>query len=830
RIGRGGFGRVYRARPRNARQYGLGAEFVAIKVVDKRALKDSAAEMRLATEVAVHESVNHPNVVQLFDSFEDGRYVYLVMEYCEGGDLWRHLRSRAPPARGGHADAGLAPLHEDEARTVMAQIAAAVVYLHANGVMHRDLKLANILLTRAMDVRVGDFGLATRVQNAAEPMTMCGTPSYISPEIMARMPYGRESDVWALGCLFVTLLTGAQPFRGLHKITEDAVARIPLPALSPDARHLVRSLLRVDPRRRIRSDELLEHPFFSGQPSAMPLHPDAVPRRVLPPRHPGAFAAAGPTASAAVDTLAHPHIDRGGGILSRAASDDLPRYARPAAEPGSGYARAEPQTATVAASPPTPRSAKHGAVDLGALTTRRMQPMKRSLKNGKVVLRDDRLLVLDLTTSPTVVALDEQRREIYEFKRPIPEIEALAARDASRMHPWDMKALPERVAKAVRVACRCISYLLSQQKRIKIGTPQGRGYMFDDLSTFKVAFFNGISVEVSRDRMEATVAIPSRQDLPNEIQKIALRPSDLPRMPSDSEEDEEGFGAERHHDSWDGRIPPKIRGIWEHAREAVRQMCAFDAVLREFEDGGRRAQQFQGQIRFPVEVQWGWNPTAEYVPPGLARGRPEKAAFPFGRGGGLGGRPHSTAVHTMGSTTIVGSKQPQQQQQPPPAQAQWGEHLLDRRTVDDTPTRRLNLGPITRLVEEFNKMPKPTHGPAAAGADFLRTPGAFLRTPGGIAKDAAAHEAMLQAFDGACFIPDVGWCMAAEGADPDDYLITILFCDGCRILVKVKGQTISFRDGAVEHHDLPFDHSMPARVKERLSWLPRFLGAMGLGI
>ncbi|KAJ2708747.1 hypothetical protein H4R19_004596, partial [Coemansia spiralis] len=499
--------------------------------------------MRLATEVAVHESVSHPNVVQLFDSFEDDRYVYLVMEYCEGGDLWRYLRNRAPPARTGgggggrSAEAGLAPLHEDEARTVMAQIAGAVAHLHANGVMHRDLKLANILLTRSMEVRVGDFGLATCVQNAAEPMTMCGTPSYISPEIMARMPYGVESDVWALGCLFVTLLTGTQPFRGLRQITEDTVARIPLPALSPDARHLVRSLLRVDPRRRIRSDELLEHPFFLTPPAA-PLGgharpavpPAALPRRVLPPRHPDTFAAPRPTASVAADTLALPYT----GALSRAASDDLPRYARPAPRPA-----AEPQTATAAAvsPPPVQGSPRHGSVDLDALTTRRMQPMKRSLKNGKVVLRDDRLLVLDLSTGPTVVALDERRREIYEFKRPIPAIEALATREALRVHPWDLRALPERVAKAVRVACRCISFLRSQQRRIKIGTPQGRGYMYDDLSTFKVAFFNGISVEVSRERMEATVAIPSSQDLPNEIQKIPLRPSDLPRAPSDGEED-----------------------------------------------------------------------------------------------------------------------------------------------------------------------------------------------------------------------------------------------------------------------------------------------------
>ncbi|KAJ1721439.1 hypothetical protein LPJ61_006041 [Coemansia biformis] len=530
-----------------------------------------------------------------------------------------------------------------------------------------------------------------------------------------------------------------------------------------------------------------------------------------------------------------------GGAPSRAASDDVPRYARPAPRPAetrSGHARAEPQTTTASAAQHGNgrHTAKHGSVDLEALTTQRLQPMKRALKNGKVVLRNDRLLVLDLTTSGTVVAMDEHQREIYEFKRPIPAIESLSIHDASRVYPWDMASLSERVAKVVRVACRCVSYLLSQQRRIKIATPQGRGYMFDDQNTFKVAFFNGVSVELSRAKMEATVVIPSNKDLPDEIQKIPLRPADLPLSPQEEEEDIDYDGGPQRN-TWDLRVPDKLRGIWDHAREVVRQMCVFDSVLREFEDGGRMAALYEGQIQFPVDLRWGWDPTAEYVPPGLARCRAEKPGAAYGRGTGAVGRPLSTAVHTTGSTTVVGGRsgrhqqQPLPQQQPQSAQEQWGEHLLDRRTVDDTPTRRLNLGPITRLVEEFNRAPKPAAAKAApaGNSNFLHTPGSLMRTPAGIAKDAAAHEAMLQAFDGACFIPSVGWCIAAEGKDPDDYLITILFCDGCRMLVKAKRQVVCYRDDAAEYDDLPFDHSMPVRVKERLAWLPRFLAAMGLG-
>ncbi|PIA13002.1 kinase-like protein, partial [Coemansia reversa NRRL 1564] len=264
RIGRGGFGKVYRARPRKA-QY--GAEYVAIKVVDKRGLRDATAEQRLATEVAIHETLEHRHVVRLYESFEDGRFVYLVMEYCAGGDLWRHLRRRQQ-GMGGAATGEVAAVDENEARKIVGQVAAAMAYLHAGGVLHRDLKLANILLADSGDVRVADFGLATSVgAGLEEPATVCGTPSYLAPEMLARRAYGFEADVWALGCLLVTLLTGLQPFRSLRRITDDAVARVRLPsALSHDARDLIRVLLRVDPHARIRSEDILAHPFFSPTP------------------------------------------------------------------------------------------------------------------------------------------------------------------------------------------------------------------------------------------------------------------------------------------------------------------------------------------------------------------------------------------------------------------------------------------------------------------------------------------------------------------------------------------------------------------------------------
>ncbi|KAJ1809729.1 hypothetical protein LPJ75_004334, partial [Coemansia sp. RSA 2598] len=194
--------------------------------------------------------------------------------------------------------------------------------------------------------------------------------------------------------------------------------------------------------------------------------------------------------------------------------------------------------------------------------------------------------------------------------------------------------------------------------------------------------------------------------------------------------------------------------------------------------------------------------------------------------------------------------QQQQRQHQHQQQQQWGAHVLDRRTVDDTPTRRLNLGPITRLVEEFNQSAKSFARTAPPNANnFLQTPAQqlVLHTPANPLVPSAgrlvthekqqaealarvAHEMAHRTYEEACFIPQVGWCMAAQGpaGDEDDYVITILFSDGCRLLINVRDQVASYMDAASEYTDLPFDHSMPVRVKERLSWLPHFLSQMGL--
>ncbi|KAJ2886419.1 hypothetical protein FB639_001582 [Coemansia asiatica] len=995
RIGRGGFGKVYRVEPRHPHMFNDETQ-VAIKMVDKRALKDSAAEMRLAAEVAIHESMDHRSIVTVHDSFEDDRFVYIVMEYCRGGDLWRYLRQRYLQLHQRETKDGqqqnnnggeLAALSEPEVRYIMRQICEAVVYIHSCGAMHRDLKLANIMLTDTLDVKIGDFGLATWIRGGdktTEPTTLCGTPSYISPEILARQPYGFESDIWALGCLLVTLLTGSQPFgTSRKKITEDLVAQIRLPRdISFETKQLVRGLLRIDPRKRIRSTELLKHSFFDPQmPQSRLLlleelnkqiqlqlqlqlqqqkqKQKQLAKRVLPGsrNHIDADNAGGSHHAGAVDDhgyYGHSNANRGrtyeremadasgrtqpvaapyrraadAGSDSRSTyhhqtRTDQSRTATSCMARGAGPSSSQTNAAAITTTATTVNGNHSGngsgngsgsteIIDLGKFSTQRLQPLKRSMKNGKVYLRADHLFVIDLTSSPSLVAMDEPHRSIYEFKRPL-HLDSLHPQSAAHTYPWDLTKLPDRVARVVRVGYRCVAYLLAQQKRLRISTPQGKAWLFEDkpLATFKISFFNGIKVEIARKRGEVTVEIPSSQDLPNEIQKIPLVPGDFSDDPSrDADMDDlqpldfadpddpdysrrgRPTGGRRPdgHGSLETRVPAKIRGIMKHAQETLRRMLLFDAVLREFEVGGAMFAEYQGQIEYPVEIQWEWDGSVEidYVPPGLKRREremaadlrssampvPNAAAAVLGVTSGRGsGRPMSVS-NTVGSTTVIAGSTtlanahahahghgnggagllPQRQQrnlverpihqgnhhnhhnhhhnqQQQQQLHQWGAHVLDRRTVDDTPTRRLNLGPITRLVEEFNQSAKSSSRTAPLNNNNNNNTN-FLQTPAQLHEALArvAHEMAHRTFEEACFIPQVGWCMAAQGpaGDEDDYVITILFCDGCRLLINVRDQVASYMDAASEYTDLPLDHSMPVRVKERLSWLPHFLSQMGL--
>ena len=223
---------------------------------------------RVRQEVGIHARLNHPSIVKLISYFEDNTYVYLVLELCHNGELARYLRNTK------HA------FSEPETRVIFEQVVSGVKYLHSHAIMHRDLTLANLMITSDMKVKIGDFGLATKIQSPSERhVTMCGTPNFISPEVATRSSHGLEADVWGLGCLLYTLLVGRPPFdtAGVRStLTKVVMGDYTLPdnlVLSPEVRDLIHQMLQKNPDKRIKLNSIVDHPWM--RMDSMPVPQDS---------------------------------------------------------------------------------------------------------------------------------------------------------------------------------------------------------------------------------------------------------------------------------------------------------------------------------------------------------------------------------------------------------------------------------------------------------------------------------------------------------------------------------------------------------------------------
>lgn len=248
-LGKGGFAHVYRAR---CRRTGL---YVAIKMIDKALMASAGMIGRVRQEVTIHSRLKHPAILELHTFFEDAHYVYLVLELAHNGELAKHFKL------------GTRGLSEKAAADIFRQVLCGVLYLHAHNIIHRDLSLNNLLLTKDLNVKIADFGLATQLNGPDEKhVTMCGTPNYISPEVASREVHGLPADVWGLGCMLYTLLVGSPPFHTQHvKTTLNKVinADYKIPAeLSTQAQDLLQKLLCKDPTKRITLKEVMDHPFI----------------------------------------------------------------------------------------------------------------------------------------------------------------------------------------------------------------------------------------------------------------------------------------------------------------------------------------------------------------------------------------------------------------------------------------------------------------------------------------------------------------------------------------------------------------------------------------
>lgn len=233
---------------------------LACKTFAKSELKDRLSVKDLRSEIAGLRTVgSHPGVVSLKDTFEDEKSVHLVMELCEGGELFERIKQRSRYT-------------EREAALVCRTVASVLAYCHSKGVMHRDIKPENIFLVSKgsdVDVKVGDFGLCAFFHAGVRLQRRVGSPFYIAPEVLNEN-YGPEADLWSLGVVLYIMLCGVPPFPGntqeqiFERIKRGEVnmERGPWKEISFEAKDLVTRLLCADPELRITAGQVKGHPWI----------------------------------------------------------------------------------------------------------------------------------------------------------------------------------------------------------------------------------------------------------------------------------------------------------------------------------------------------------------------------------------------------------------------------------------------------------------------------------------------------------------------------------------------------------------------------------------
>ena len=234
------------------------------KVIAKAQLQKSEQKEKMSQEIAIHRSIRHRHVVEFYSFFEDKDHIYILLEICNKRSLMEMHKRRKT-------------VTEAEVRYFVKQIAMACKYLHDNKIVHRDLKLGNLFINDAMEIKVGDFGLATRITNGGErKMTLCGTPNYIAPEVLTKKGHSFEVDVWSLGCIVYTLLVGKPPFETselketYRKIRHNDYT---IPSTVPyEARVFIEKMLQPDPHRRPTMEQILNDSYLTSAyvPSRLP--------------------------------------------------------------------------------------------------------------------------------------------------------------------------------------------------------------------------------------------------------------------------------------------------------------------------------------------------------------------------------------------------------------------------------------------------------------------------------------------------------------------------------------------------------------------------------
>uniref|UniRef100_A0A3B3WBW1 cGMP-dependent protein kinase n=1 Tax=Poecilia mexicana TaxID=48701 RepID=A0A3B3WBW1_9TELE len=256
-LGVGGFGRVELVQLKNEE-----AKTFAMKILKKRHIVDTRQQEHIRAEKHIMTEAHSDFIVRLYRTFKDSKYLYMLLEACLGGELWTILRDRGS-------------FDDSTTRFYTGCVVEAFAYLHAKGIIYRDLKPENLILDSRGYAKLVDFGFAKKIGFCKKTWTFCGTPEYVAPEIILNKGHDVSADYWSLGILMYELLTGSPPFSGpdpmkTYNIILRGIDMIEFPKkITKNAANLIKKLCRDSPSERLGNlkngvKDIQKHKWFEG--------------------------------------------------------------------------------------------------------------------------------------------------------------------------------------------------------------------------------------------------------------------------------------------------------------------------------------------------------------------------------------------------------------------------------------------------------------------------------------------------------------------------------------------------------------------------------------
>ncbi|RVW55889.1 CBL-interacting serine/threonine-protein kinase 7 [Vitis vinifera] len=258
-LGRGSFAKVYQAHSIT------DGTAVAVKIMDKARSVEAGMESRIVREVTAMRSLQHPNILKIYEIMATKSKIYLIIELAKGGELFTKISRRGR-------------LTEAAARRYFQQLVSALLFCHQNGVAHRDMKPQNLLLDQDGNLKVSDFGLSALPDQLKNGLlhTACGTPAYTAPEVVSRKGYdGEKADAWSCGVILFVFLSGFLPFDDSNLVTMYRKIHrrdYQFPSwISRPARSVISQLLDPNPNKRMSIEALMESAWFKKSTPAKKL-------------------------------------------------------------------------------------------------------------------------------------------------------------------------------------------------------------------------------------------------------------------------------------------------------------------------------------------------------------------------------------------------------------------------------------------------------------------------------------------------------------------------------------------------------------------------------